>query len=106
MWRRQTAPSRPANLCNQFLIEYLWRKKTQLEKSGMQRKALVYSGAIASIRKYPLPIISGQQLKTIYGIGELLSEELVIVIKHHYRDFLKRNPQGNDRPPTHQLTNQ
>lgn len=65
----------------------------------MQRKALVYQGAIASIRKYPLPIISGQQLRTIYGIGELLSEELVAAIRLHYRDFLKRNPQNAHAPP-------
>jgi hypothetical protein len=56
----------------------------------MQRRAIVYLSAISSIRKYPLPIISAQQLKNIYGIGETLCEELLTVIKHHYRDFLKK----------------
>jgi hypothetical protein len=57
----------------------------------MQRKAFVYHGAAASIRKYPLPIISVQQLKMVYGIGELLCDELVVVIRHHYKDFLKKH---------------
>lgn len=91
MWR-QAAPARPANLCNQFLLDYLGRKKAQLDKLGMQRKGLVYYSAMASIRKYPLPLISGLQLKTIYGVGELLAEELVVVIKCHYKDFLKKHP--------------
>lgn len=57
----------------------------------MQRKAFVYHAAISSIRKYPLPIISPQQLKSIHGVGELLGEELITVIKIHYKDFLKKN---------------
>jgi len=59
----------------------------------MQRRAITYLSAMGSIRKYPLPIISGQQLKNIYGIGEALCEELLIVIKHHYRDFTKKRQQ-------------
>jgi hypothetical protein len=65
----------------------------------MQRRAIVYLAAIASIRKYPLPLISVQQLKNIYGIGEALCEELAIVIKHHYREFMKKNEEkGNGNP--------
>jgi hypothetical protein len=93
MWRRQAPPARAANLCNQFLIDYLGRKKAMMDRQGMQRKGLVYQSAMASIRKYPLPLISVLQLKNIYGVGEHLAEELVAVIKIHYRDFLKKNPQ-------------
>ena len=39
----------------------------------MDRKAMVYHTAIASIRKYPLPIICLEQLKSLYGIGDLVS---------------------------------
>lgn len=45
------------------------KKKTQLQQIGMQRKSFVYHAAIMSIKKYPIPIISVQQLKIIYGIG-------------------------------------
>jgi len=37
---------------------------------------MTYNTAIISIKKYPLPIISTIQLKTLYGIGEMLCEEL------------------------------
>jgi hypothetical protein len=35
---------------------------------------MVYGTAIMSIKKYPLPIIAEPQLKTLYGIGDLLCE--------------------------------
>jgi hypothetical protein len=89
MWKGKGPKT--ANLCNEFLVDYLIKKKSHLEKIGMQRKAFVYHAAIQSIKKYPLPIISALQLKMIYGIGELLCEELTTAIKHQYRDFLKNN---------------
>lgn len=52
---------------------------------------MVYNNAISSIKKYPLPIISLQQLKALYGIGELLCDELIKVIKDHYQAFLKQS---------------
>lgn len=69
-----------------------------MDRQGMQRKGLVYQSATASIRKYPLPLISVLQLKNIYGVGEQLAEELVAVIKIHYRDFLRKNPQERGPP--------
>ena len=93
MWRRQASQTRATNLCNQFLIDYMGRKKAMMDRQGMQRKGLVYQSAMASIRKYPLPLISALQLKNIYGVGDQLAEELVAVIKIHYRDFLKQHPQ-------------
>jgi hypothetical protein len=60
------------NLCNEFLVIYILKKKKQLEHIGMERKAMVYNMALTSIKKYPLPIICEKQLKILYGIGELL----------------------------------
>jgi len=57
MWKGKSAQQRTVNLCNEFLVMYLNRKKSQLEKIGMDRKAMVYYTAVASIKKYPLPII-------------------------------------------------
>jgi len=33
---------------------------------------MTYGTALVSIKKYPLPIIAEAQLKTLYGIGDLL----------------------------------
>ena len=56
----------------------------------MERKSFVYHNAIQNIKKYPLPIISSHQLKLLYGIGDTLCEELVVVIKEHYKGYLKK----------------
>lgn len=85
MWRSKTPALKTANLCNEFLIAYLSKKKAQLEKLGLLKKSYVYHTAILSIKKYPLPIVSPQQLRLLYGVGDLLSQELVIVIRNHYR---------------------
>jgi len=91
MFRAKVSAQKTTNLCNEFLITYLTKKKAQCDKSGNEKKGYVYSTAISSIKKYPMPIISGKQLKLLYGIGDLLCEELVNVIKIHYSDYLKKN---------------
>ena len=63
----------------------------------MERKSFVYYSAIQSIKKYPLPIICLQQLKILYGLGELLCEELIKVIKEHYSVFLKKGKEESER---------
>jgi hypothetical protein len=49
----------------------------------------IYTKAIDSIKKYPLPIICYDQLMLLAGIGDCLSGKLVAVIKEHYINFLK-----------------
>lgn len=98
MWRPQPNRFKTANLCNQFLVKYINKKKQDLEKIGLERKAMAYHTATLSIQKYPLPIICQQQLKSLYGVGELLCEELLTVIKHHYQHFLKETPTMNTNP--------
>ena len=41
-----------------------------------------------SIKKYPLPIICKSQLKNLNGIGDVLCDELVKVIKEYYKNYL------------------
>ena len=74
MWRGKGAQIKTTNLCNEFIVLYLSKKKLQLERAGLERKALVYHTAIGSIKKYPLPIVCLQQLKSLYGLGDLLCE--------------------------------
>ena len=59
------------------------------QSSYNSHRSQVYYSAINSIRKYPLPIICGLQLKNISGIGDHLQKELEGVIAHHYRSFMK-----------------
>lgn len=92
MWRSKPKQFRTTNLCNEFLAVHLQRKKQQYDQIGMPRKAMVYQTALITIKKYPLPIISPLQLKTLYGVGEQLAQELEVVIKKHYREFLKERP--------------
>lgn len=56
---------------------------------------MVYQTAIASIKKYPLPIICMQQLRSLYGVGEQLCEELIKIIKNHYQAFMRENQGGH-----------
>jgi hypothetical protein len=72
MWRAKITTLKTSNLCNEFLITYLTKKKNQCDKLGMEKKGYVYNTAITSIKKYPLPIISPKQLKLLYGVGDLL----------------------------------
>jgi ERCC4-type nuclease len=62
----------------------------------MDRKAFVYLHAISTIKKYPLPIISRLQLKSLHGIGETLTEEIVRVIKDHYRNYVRKEENKRD----------
>lgn len=77
------------------MVVQLNKKKLQHERIGMERKAMVYQTAIASIKKYPLPIICMQQLRSLYGVGEQLCEELIKIIKNHYQAFMRENQGGH-----------
>ena len=92
MWRGAGRERTTANLCNEFIVVELNRRKTQLERTGADRKALVYLTAIVNIQKYPLPIICAQQLKHLHGVGEQLTNELTAIIHNHYRAFVRKAP--------------
>lgn len=47
-----------------------------------------------SIKKYPLPIVCEEQLGLLAGIGDCLIKKLIIVIKEHYRKYLKQDVNG------------
>ncbi len=49
----------------------------------------VYTKAIDSIRKYPLPIICGEQLGLLAGVGDCLNGKLILAIKEYYKKYLK-----------------
>ena len=72
MWRAKSTNLKTSNICNEFLVTYLSRRKIQLERRGMDRQALTYMTAINSIKKYLMPIISSQQLMLLHGIGEAI----------------------------------
>lgn len=51
----------------------------------------IYTRAIDSIKKYPLPIICEDQLALLAGIGDCLSGKLLVAIKEQYKHFLKES---------------
>ena len=51
----------------------------------------LYTRAIDSIKKYPLPIICQEQLSLLIGIGDVLARKLTVVIKTWYIKFLKND---------------
>ena len=58
-------------------------------KSRNDHQFHLYSRAIDSIRKYPLPIICADQLAFLAGLGDWLIGKLTNVIKDHYKRFLR-----------------
>ncbi len=76
MWKfkRKDKSQVTTNLCNEFLIEHLIKIKRNCERNGMDRKLIIYNNAITNIKKYPLPIVSPTQLKSIAGVGEFLCD--------------------------------
>lgn len=58
-------------------------------KSRNDHQFHLYNRAIDSIRKYPLPIICADQLALLAGLGDWLIGKLTLVIKQHYKRFLK-----------------
>ncbi len=50
-------------------------------KSRHDHQFHVYTKAIDSVRKYPLPIICEEQLSLLAGIGDCLTSKLVLAIK-------------------------
>lgn len=52
------------NPCNQFIIESLIRWKINVEKKGLNQ-FYTYNLSIESVRKYPLPILCYEQMKTM-----------------------------------------
>lgn len=49
----------------------------------------MYNRVIESVRKYPMPIICEEQLGMLAGIGDIMIKKMIIVIKEHYRKFLR-----------------
>ena len=90
------------NPSNHFLVQHLIlaRNKGSQGRFGPRdrkdHKFFMYSTAMDSIRKYPLPIVCEEQLKMLIGIGDYLSSDLLGVIRHHYRKFLlhRQDPQS------------
>jgi hypothetical protein len=65
-------------------------------KSFMDHQYHLYTKAIDSIKKYPLPIICEEQLGMLAGIGGTLAGKLVHVIRLYYRKFMKGVEGGVD----------
>lgn len=81
------------NPCNDFIVNHLFRTRQLAFKSQNQRKAAIYSHALDAVKRYPLPIICRSQLKNLNGIGDYMCEELIALIKDHYRNYLNSNAQ-------------
>ena len=75
-FQAQIDPNCTSNLCNQFLIVKLLNKIKQFEGRNLSDHTFAYKKAIASIKKYPMPIICRSQLQSINGIGDKLCDEL------------------------------
>ena len=69
------------NPCNEFLVRHLIKLRGKPDKRSHDHKFFVYTTAIESVRKYPIPIICSDQLKLLGGVGEYLTKELTSVIK-------------------------
>ena len=69
------------NPCNEFLVRHLIKLRGKSDKRTHDHKFFVYTTAIESVRKYPIPIICSDQLKLLGGIGDYLTKELTNVIK-------------------------
>jgi hypothetical protein len=52
------------NPCNDFIVDYLIRNKVKSDKQALC-KSFLYNLAIEAVRKYPLPIISEEQLASL-----------------------------------------
>ena len=57
----------------------------------------MYNRVIESVRKYPMPIICEEQLGMLAGIGDIMIKKMIIVIKEHYRKFLRTGGCQNER---------
>jgi hypothetical protein len=67
---------RPANECpNPLFVKWVeeWRDEAREEGSKVQ---YAYTKALNSLKKYPLPLVSGQEAKILDHIGEKLAKKL------------------------------
>ena len=56
----------------------------------------MYNLAIESVRKYPLPIICGEQLATLEGFGDFFINRVSKIIKKHYTRGRMPTPEEMD----------
>lgn len=64
------------NPSNQFLVDYFQAQIARLMENQASKLSSVYRRALQSILKYPLPIICRDQILSLRGIGESLSESI------------------------------
>ena len=57
------------NPCNEFIVRYLLRLRGRPNANVHDHKFFLFSNVIVAVKKYPLPILCADQLKTINGIG-------------------------------------
>ena len=72
------------NPCNQFIIESLIRWKINVEKKGLNQ-FYTYNLSIESVRKYPLPILCYEQMKTMQGFGKFFCTAVAKLVRKHYK---------------------
>ncbi|XP_066912405.1 crossover junction endonuclease MUS81-like isoform X2 [Clytia hemisphaerica] len=70
---------------NPLFLEWLEEWKTEAEERGNNSK-WTYIKAMNSLKKYPLPLHSGQEARILENIGETIAKKLDKRIEEHLRD--------------------
>ena len=76
------------NPCNEFLVDYMIQVRKNAQKTNNDRRFIIYSVAMNSIKRYPLPIICKSQLRNLHGLGDVICDELTKVIRDYYKNYL------------------
>lgn len=95
--------NKPKNPANQFIYDHLLKLENNSKFVRSNHAGFIYKKVLKSLEKYPLPILSIEQVTSIEGVGDGIGAKIIKLVHEHYKDYL--DPEYNRKRKKSYLAN-